>query len=62
MTSQQLYLLDAKAAHASRVAYQRAAVRLREWADELRRDGWREGARQCDVFARAVRREYEGRA
>lgn len=62
MTDQQQFLLDAKAAHASRVAYQRAAVRLREWADELRRDGWREGARLCDGFARAARNEYEGRA
>ncbi len=63
MTSQQQFLLDARAAHASRTRYQQAAVRLAERADELRRDGWREWAHQCDVFSsmaqRAARNEYD---
>lgn len=64
MTNQQLFLLDARAAHAARTAYQQAAIRMIERADELRRDGCYQWALQCNVFAamaqRAARSEYDG--
>ncbi len=63
MTSEQQFLLDARAAHVARTTYQRAADRLTRDSREMREQGYGIWADLTDRYAaiaqRAARNEYD---